>query len=282
MRHQDLIDYICMCRYRLVAALSALVTVLATAAASAAQNTPWGWPLDHELTLNEPNVCTRTTRYEAEDFAWTGASRVLAIQPINSGNYDMIVTDDLGSVRVSQNPDPKAVEFVLFDATQLHQDDRPFVETTVDVYTNGDDSGFYYAYYVEARPVEWDGRNVSLDFSMWYYDLLEARTIYLKAGVAYRFDIDRADGQQAGFVSIMRADPRSRIQTRPQAVAEFGWRGERHDDYVYVPEEGWYTLVLVQENGDAMALGSVEFTQTVPRGSARVASNDIRINISAE
>ena len=254
-----------------------IVSLLGMTAPASAQ---WDYPVDHAMSLNDPNLCTKTTRYEPSDFPWTGATRGLAIQPITV-NYDMIVTDDLGWARVSQLPG-REVEFVVFDASSLHDDTRDHVGTTVDVYTNGNDRGMYYAYYVEAPPVEWDGKHAAINFDMWYYELVEARQIYLKAGIAYRFDIDRSSADQTGFASLMRTDPRSRIQTRPQAVAEFDWRGAEHDDFVYVPEEGWYTLVVVQENGDALGLGLVTNTLVVPRGERPVNDNDIRITITAE
>jgi len=222
----------------------------------------------------------RTVRYSADEFAWTGASRVLAIQPLGV-NYDVIVTDDAGWRRVSQHRGNE-VEFVLFDASTMPNETRHYPETVVDVYTNGNDRGMYYMYYVEAPPFQCDGRRGQIDLKMYYYEMVAARTLYLKAGVAYRFDIDRTDGRPAGFASLMRTDPQSRVQTRPQAVAEFGWRGKQHDDFVYVPEEGWYTLVIVQENGEALGLATVRNTVRVARGEDRVDENDIRITISAE
>jgi hypothetical protein len=65
-------------------------------------------------------------------------------------------------------------------------------------------------------------------------------------------------------------------------VAEFWWDGDRHDDFVYVPEEGLYTLVVVQKNGDAVALATVHNSQVIPRGEGRVDDNSVRINVSAE
>lgn len=240
----------------------------------------WDYPFDHEIVLDDPNLCTHTTRYDSRQLPWTERTRVLAVQPIAT-NCDMIVTDDGGTVHVSQLPGAE-VEFALFDATTLPGETRGTPEFTLDVYTNGADAGLYYLYYVNAEPIDWDGEAVRVDFNMWYYEMVAARTIYLRAGRAYRFDIDRGDGRQSGFASLMRTDPWSRIQTRPQAVAEFDWRGERHDDFVYVPEEGWYTLVVVQENGDALGLAKVWNTVQVGRGADAVDTNDIHITITVE
>jgi hypothetical protein len=263
--------------HAIVFVLVACSLVLASVGTAAAQ---WDFPFDHELSLRDPNLCTHTTTYGPDEFAWTSTSRVLAIQPLGV-NYDVIVNEDAAWPRVSQHRG-KEVEFVLFDASTLNDEIRHYPETTVDVYTNGNDRGMYYMYYVEAVPLQWDGRRGQIDLKMYYYEMVAARTLYLKAGVAYRFDIDRTDGRQAGFASLMRTDPQSRIQTRPQAVAEFGWRGEQHDDFVYVPEEGWYTLVIVQENGEALGLGTVQNTVRVARGEDRVDENDIRITITTE
>jgi hypothetical protein len=208
---------------------------------------------------------------------------VFAIQSIGR-NWDLIVDADFTFVSQYQRVDD--VDFVLFDGTTLENDVRAAVPTTATVYSGGGGGGPFYADYTRATPFdEWDGENGFAKFDMLYWDLARAKTLYLKAGVAYRFDVDREDGNQSGFAALMRTDPSTRIQPRSQAVAEFSWDGPHHDDFVFAPEEGLYTLVVIQKNGHAAALGTVLNTQLIPRGTSRVSQdkgNTVRINVSAE
>jgi hypothetical protein len=244
-----------------------------------AQEAGFDYPFDHPLQLNWPNVGTRDTAYGPDALQWTAATRVLAIQPLGR-NWDMIIDTNGGPTYVSQMQDVDDVDFVLFEGGD---DARPLYETTARIYRNGDTTGMFYSGYVRATAFDqWDGENGFAEFHMLNFDLVQAKRLYLKAGFAYRFDIDRASGAQKGFASLMRSNPDTRIQPRSQALAEFSWEGQRHDDFVFVPEEGWYTLVVVQQNGDAYALGNPSSTQVIPRGDARVPDNTVRINVSAE
>jgi hypothetical protein len=252
-----------------------------------AQDAAHGWdnPFDHALEFNAPTIGTHDTTYTPDALAWTVETRVLAIQsvgPVERNNWDMIVESG-GTEYVSQNQDASEVDFVLFDGSAFTDDQRSEPPTTATIYHNGEQGGVFYQDYVCTHPFDqWDGENGYADFHMDYSTLVAAKTLYLKAGAAYRFDIDRTDGSQSGFASLMRTDPNTRIQPRSQAVAEFGWNGSKHPDFVFVPEEGLYTLVVLQKNGDALGLATVRNSQVVPRGTVRVNDNTVRINVSAE
>jgi hypothetical protein len=267
------------------------LSVLAVAAiawtASHAQ-AQWDTPLNHPLSFNDWNMIAGNIEYGPEFLPWTNETRVLAIQPIHN-NADLILKTNDGNVWVSQYQDWKEVDFVLFDGSEIWdasgQDPRPNPECTAELYSSDTAAGgVFYLQYVKARDFnEWDGYDGYADFSMDSADLVQARRVYLKAGVAYRFDIDRADPNQAGLASLMPTNYQSRIQTRPQAVAEFRWWAGGHDDLVYAPEEGWYTLVIAQTNGRALGLGLRTNTIEIGRGDyPGVMNNNIRVSVHAE
>lgn len=247
--------------------------------AVSAQQQGFDFPFDHPLQLNQWNVGTHDTIYGPDALGWTVETRVLAIQSLGR-NWDMILDTEGGPTYVSQFQSLDDVDFIVFEGGD---DWRPRPASTAHIYRNGDTAGMFYSGYVVAQPFdEWDGENGFADFKMTNADLVRAKTLYLKAGVAYRFDVDRSSGSQKGFASLIRSNPDTRIQPRSEAVAEFWWDGPQHDDFVYVPEEGPYTLVVVQQNGDAYALGTTRLTQVIPRGDARAPDNTVRINVSAE
>jgi hypothetical protein len=191
------------CVSKLVAA-----SITLCAARAAAQQEGFDFPFDHPLQFNAPIVGTHDTVYGLDALQWTAATRVLAVQGIGK-NWDMIVDTSDGPTYVSQSQGVGDVDFVLFDGTTLQGDLRTAPATTATVYHNGDAGGLFYAYYVKATPFDrWDGENGYADFEVLYYDLVQAKTLYLKAGTAYRFDIDRGSKGQSGFASLMRGiDP---------------------------------------------------------------------------
>lgn len=248
---------------------------------SAAAQAGWDWPVDHPLTLRDPNFLTRNTQFTPDALAWTGQTRVLAVQPL-AANIDASVTTDDGTTWISQDPDPEAIEFFVFDENPLGNDDRARPECTATIYSNGSDPATAYVQYDQARDFEvWDGQQGYTDIQLQYFELLAVRRIYLRAGVSYRFHVDLADRHQEGFAALMRSDENSRIQPRANAVGEFRWGNDGQEEWSIAPEEGWYTLVVVQTNGQAIGLGTVKNTIVFGRGEQNVETNNIRISVRA-
>lgn len=250
-----------------------------------AQDGLYDVPFDHPLVLGESNICTKDTSYGPDVLRWTADVRVLAVQPLGNLNYDMIIDASDGNVFVSQYQSPGDVDFVLFDGSAIsNEDPRAAPEITTRIYHNQSDVVQpFYTHYVRARSFDyWDGKSGYADASMFYYDLVQARRIYLKAGTAYRFGIERKDPKQTGFASLIPTSPFNRIQTRPAAVGEMRWWNGGQDELVIAPEEGWYTLVIVQTSGSALGAAFVRNTVVVPRGPERVDDNSAWITVRAE
>lgn len=275
-------------RIHLLAVLTMGLLGTPSAAVHAQSSVGWDVPFNHELGLNDVNIIVNEIEYGPELLGWTNETRVLAIQSLNGKNPDLTVTTSDGNVFVSQDQDTGDIDFAVFEGStpaENGEDPRPTPECTTHLYLNNiaADGGIFYLQYVKARGFDaWDGSSGYADLRMNSEDLVQAIRVYLRGGIAYRFEAELGDPAQVGEASLVPTNYQTRIQTRPQTAVRFRWGGGRDGAVTYVPEEGWYTLVVAQTAGRALGLAHVRNTVEIGRGDAGVTTNNIRISVHPE